>query len=229
MGLLTTFKAAAPDLLVDKRKLKQLRARAKPVVQATSFPQLDKKKRLEVRIAPSHCLLACPSQHATCLQAHSEMIKVATAVMDRVQTDTLLDVRALRKLRRRFVRVSTMGTDGVLSSEQFANVMKVCLPHPAWLPLMYLSAGASHATFRDVCGQVTFPTIADEDAEALFHAFDTDGSGSLDFDEFTLGLCRHVTGNTDEKLQLLFDVYVLSSLTVILYCHSYRSTFLPAL
>ena len=226
MGLLTTFKAAAPDLLVDKRKLKQLRARAKPVVQATSFPQLDKKKRLEVRIAPSHCLLACPSQHATCWQAHSEMIKVATAVMDRVQTDTLLDVRALRKLRRRFVRVSTMGTDGVLSSEQFANVMKVCLPR---LPVMYLSAGVSHAIFRDVCGQVTFPTIADEDAEALFHAFDTDGSGSLDFDEFTLGLCRHVTGNTDEKLQLLFDMYVLPSVTVILYCHSHRSMFLPAL
>lgn len=50
------------------------------------------------------------------------------------------------------------------------------------------------------------PVLELEDGEKLFKAFDTDGSGDIDFKEFALGLGKMLPGSADEKLDLLFNV-----------------------
>lgn len=53
-----------------------------------------------------------------------------------------------------------------------------------------------------------FPILAmGSAAMRLFDAFDADGSGSIDFKEFTLGLSSLTTGDSADKLDVMFQVF----------------------
>lgn len=41
----------------------------------------------------------------------------------------------------------------------------------------------------------------------VWQAFDTDLSGTVSYEEFTLGLSKMTKGTTSQKLELLFQVY----------------------
>lgn len=51
-----------------------------------------------------------------------------------------------------------------------------------------------------------FPQLATGNSiDALFDAFDTDGNGTIDFQEFAIGLCKRMPGDPDSKLTLIIE------------------------
>ena len=104
--------------------------------------------------------------------------RIATKTCIRDLTlNTQFTLSEVKRMRGDFAKFA--GDDATLSRESFAEILTI-----------------------------RFPKLKENSSlERMYGVFDADGSGSIDFQEFCMGLTRLLKGSADEKLQLLFELY----------------------
>eukprot|EP00007_Cunea_sp_BSH-02190019_P000520 CAMPEP_0174238350 /NCGR_PEP_ID=MMETSP0417-20130205/11078_1 /TAXON_ID=242541 /ORGANISM="Mayorella sp, Strain BSH-02190019" /LENGTH=785 /DNA_ID=CAMNT_0015317179 /DNA_START=263 /DNA_END=2617 /DNA_ORIENTATION=+ len=173
----------------------QVECRRQVAVQADGEPWRMEPGRIEISHHNKACMLF--NDKGTRRQARRQKLTSSAGVhfidsipgLDALVRNLSFDLRTVNKLKKEFMDAS--GGLGSLSHEAFVKVMRGVRDSDTPVLTEWKLEEETHDIFL----------------EKLFAAFDTDGNGLVDFQEYLCGLSTLCSDDFEAKLQFTFQIY----------------------